>query len=1045
MFANGFASFTLQAVRLLIAKGGCAAVHVREQQHGHSPLHSALGQQQTAELVRLLINSGADVNAETNGKVTSLMLAQELSVVRLLLEAGAAVNAKSVDGSTALHKAAELGLSAGVICCLLKAGADATAANSEGHNAAAVAVKRGHTATAALLQRAAVAAPATTAAANTAAAATVAEAVAATTTAPTTAAAVPAVATAAASTVANTDSTTTAAAASGSCATSADAAADTVTHAKHTAEVVKASTVHADAATTTTTTAAAEAAAAEASTWMCIHCKHMYNRMQDVTCQACGVVGNTEQDRQEFEAELPHFIAKCPHVTLPASFCDRMPAKTTAKTTAKTKPAAAAPRSARTGSSSDNLCDRTLIVSCSSASVRSSMKALSSMPGVEAVYSFSAPAPAPAAAAAAASTSTPAAPARSKRVGGSWRCAERDLPVRNGYLSRIAQLLASSAKTRLCSSTRDNSSVPTAARYLETELYNSAASFAVYSDDSTWQLRLSEIVESDMSCEAAAAWRAADPYYQQREQEAVAAIAAGTIAPTPLAGMSTELAGDNWRSDAHDMQQRSKFVNTIAQAFEKTPRTVVLELARRLEASLYSSACSFQSYSDQSTWVSRLQQAMIIEEKRTLASGATSYAAARVVPAASAASRSASSNGAKPIPVRAAASTAAAAAVATVTVAAGANTGCLPCDATAATTVASAVTTASERADDNTLTCATAVVDSSAPVAVSTAVVAVKLDTATKELVANAEATEAVSQQPHSSEQQQCAMNAKQLVSGKPAQALSAAAVNTNDIAISAALTAAEKRYDSTACVSSSSSLINVGEVTSELAAATLKYQQQQRLLDAERRVKASAQTVAATAAAAAAAFSHAMAQQILYDTHAVLAATVAAVSSADSASVALKAQVAALQALHAAQLETEQQCMNRAVEHVVAADCIGVVTESVESDSDDDCPSLAYASDMYTSNTNVHSDITAVAAPAATVTDAVDSSTSSSSSRAGDAATQKQSLQQQPCVQCGKMTKKRCRRCQAVYYCSEQCQMLCFKDPEHRAQCDAAAAMLML
>jgi ankyrin repeat protein len=143
-------------VRLLVAKGGAATVNVKEQQHGLRPLHLALStSQQSAELVNLLIESGADVNAKTNNKVTPLMLAQELPVLRLLLGVGAAVNAKTTDGKTALHSAAELGLSAAVVRCLLKAGADATAADSEGHEPAAVAVKNGHIATAALLQRAA--------------------------------------------------------------------------------------------------------------------------------------------------------------------------------------------------------------------------------------------------------------------------------------------------------------------------------------------------------------------------------------------------------------------------------------------------------------------------------------------------------------------------------------------------------------------------------------------------------------------------------------------------------------------------------------------------------------------------------------------------------------------------------------------------------------------------------------------------------------------------------------------------------------------------
>jgi uncharacterized protein len=46
-----------------------------------------------------------------------------------------------------------------------------------------------------------------------------------------------------------------------------------------------------------------------------------------------------------------------------------------------------------------------------------------------------------------------------------------------------------------------------------------------------------------------------------------------------------------------------------------------------------------------------------------------------------------------------------------------------------------------------------------------------------------------------------------------------------------------------------------------------------------------------------------------------------------------------------------------------------------------------------------------------------------------------------QPCAHCSKPTAKRCRRCAAVYYCSVECQKVCFADPQHRAQCKAKAA----
>jgi Ankyrin repeats (3 copies)/MYND finger len=48
-----------------------------------------------------------------------------------------------------------------------------------------------------------------------------------------------------------------------------------------------------------------------------------------------------------------------------------------------------------------------------------------------------------------------------------------------------------------------------------------------------------------------------------------------------------------------------------------------------------------------------------------------------------------------------------------------------------------------------------------------------------------------------------------------------------------------------------------------------------------------------------------------------------------------------------------------------------------------------------------------------------------------------------QPCANCRSPTSKRCRRCTAVYYCSIECQKVCFADPQHRAQCEAKAAAL--
>jgi MYND finger len=67
--------------------------------------------------------------------------------------------------------------------------------------------------------------------------------------------------------------------------------------------------------------------------------------------------------------------------------------------------------------------------------------------------------------------------------------------------------------------------------------------------------------------------------------------------------------------------------------------------------------------------------------------------------------------------------------------------------------------------------------------------------------------------------------------------------------------------------------------------------------------------------------------------------------------------------------------------------------------------------------------------------------------------ATQQQQQQQrqcrarktkQPCANCSKPTTKLCRRCAAVYYCSVECQKVCFKDAQHKAQCEATTAEIV-
>lgn len=81
-----------------------------------------------AEIVKLLIEQGADVNAKTPTGTTALMLAVgDLEKVRLLLKKGADVNARSVTGRTPLLIAASRTGAGEVVKLLLAHGADANA------------------------------------------------------------------------------------------------------------------------------------------------------------------------------------------------------------------------------------------------------------------------------------------------------------------------------------------------------------------------------------------------------------------------------------------------------------------------------------------------------------------------------------------------------------------------------------------------------------------------------------------------------------------------------------------------------------------------------------------------------------------------------------------------------------------------------------------------------------------------------------------------------------------------------------------------------
>ena len=156
-----------EMVRLLLENG--ADVNAKSELSGRTPLMSAAGIDGKTEIVRLLLENGADVNAADHYGHTALMIAMEgindsgnqtETVVKLLLEKGADVNAKNKAGNTALHSAAENGFSdyathdgrvEAVVKLLLEKGADVNAKANDGGTALMEAAGNGQTGTVKLL------------------------------------------------------------------------------------------------------------------------------------------------------------------------------------------------------------------------------------------------------------------------------------------------------------------------------------------------------------------------------------------------------------------------------------------------------------------------------------------------------------------------------------------------------------------------------------------------------------------------------------------------------------------------------------------------------------------------------------------------------------------------------------------------------------------------------------------------------------------------------------------------------------------------------
>ncbi|MCY4173388.1 MAG: ankyrin repeat domain-containing protein [Cyanobacteria bacterium MAG CAR3_bin_5] len=142
----------VEMVELLLQHGADINAEDRSE---NSPLHLAIYAGH-GDLARLLIEAGADVQARNHAGNTPVQMAAFAGlpeVIKLLVDAGSPVNLQDQVGDTPLHDAVLQG-QAEAARVLLEAGADVNAANNAGHTPLELARQQGHENVAAVLQAA---------------------------------------------------------------------------------------------------------------------------------------------------------------------------------------------------------------------------------------------------------------------------------------------------------------------------------------------------------------------------------------------------------------------------------------------------------------------------------------------------------------------------------------------------------------------------------------------------------------------------------------------------------------------------------------------------------------------------------------------------------------------------------------------------------------------------------------------------------------------------------------------------------------------------
>ena len=102
-----------------------------KDQYGFTVLHDVVGEHYF-DMVKLLIESGADVNAQNEDGIAPLHLAAYGETVNILIKNGSKIDLESARGETPLYIAASEQDGFGVIAALLDNGADPTHKNIDG-------------------------------------------------------------------------------------------------------------------------------------------------------------------------------------------------------------------------------------------------------------------------------------------------------------------------------------------------------------------------------------------------------------------------------------------------------------------------------------------------------------------------------------------------------------------------------------------------------------------------------------------------------------------------------------------------------------------------------------------------------------------------------------------------------------------------------------------------------------------------------------------------------------------------------------------------